>query len=145
MKALIVAIVVIGLAVVIGTIFIGSKTFDGTVVDKPYDKGIKYDKTQKALKDYKVVVENEILGMGKNTIVFSIKSDTKDISKISDAVVTITKPTTTKFDWNYEAIRQPDGKYQALIELPDRGQWEIRVVFNVEGEVLTYPFLYNVR
>ncbi len=145
MKALIIAIVVIGLAVVIGTIFIGTKTFDGTVVDKPYEKAIKYDKIQKLSKDYSVVIENQILGMGRNTLVFSIKSETKDPSKISGVVVTITKPVTTRFDWNYEATLQPDGRYIAPIELPDRGQWEIRIVFTADGEVLTYPFLYYVR
>lgn len=145
MKALIIAIVVIGLAVVIGTIFIGSKTFDGTVVDKPYETAIKYDKIQKISKDYSVVIENQILGMGRNTLVFSIKSETKDTAKITGVVVTITKPTTTRFDWNYEAKLQPDGRYNAQIDLPDRGQWEIRVVFTANGEVLTYPFFYYVR
>jgi nitrogen fixation protein FixH len=145
MKILIFIVVVIVIAVIVGTIYIGSKTFDGTVVDKPYEIGIKYDKIQKALKDFNVSVENEILKRGKNTFIFSITSETKDTQNLSNILVIITKPTTSKYDRSFNTVRLPNGKYQAEIELPHKGQWEIRVVFNVDSEELTYPFLYNVQ
>jgi len=46
MKVLIVLIVIIGLAAVLSTILIGDRLFDGTVVDKPYDRGVNWDKIQ---------------------------------------------------------------------------------------------------
>ncbi len=145
MKLLIITIVFIGIAVVVGTIFIGAKTFDGTVVDMPYERGINYDKTQRALKDFSVVSENQVLLRGDNQFVFSIKPNTERPLKIDSAAVTITKPSTNRFDWTYEAKPQPEGKYIALIKLPDHGRWEIRVSFMVDNQLLTYPFLYNVR
>ncbi|HIJ59253.1 MAG TPA: hypothetical protein HPP56_01350, partial [Nitrospirae bacterium] len=57
MKVLIVLIVIIGLAVVLSTIFIGDRLFDGTVVDKPYDRGVNWDKTQ--AKKQKLIVTSE--------------------------------------------------------------------------------------
>lgn len=145
MKALVIAIVCVGLAVVVATIIIGSKTFDGTVVDKPYERGIQWDKTQKALKDFTVTTETKTLGRGPNLFVFSIKPNVEPAPKIDSVAVTVTKPVTTRFDWTYEAKLQPDGRYNAIIDVPDYGPWEIRVSFVANDLTLSYTFSYYVR
>lgn len=48
MKILIIIVGIIGFSAVIGAVIFGMKTFDGLVVDKPYETGLLWDKMQKS-------------------------------------------------------------------------------------------------
>ncbi|MCX8070790.1 MAG: FixH family protein [Thermodesulfovibrionales bacterium] len=145
MKLLIIATLIIGLLVVVGTIIIGDKLFDGTVVDKPYDKGIKWDKTQSVQQKIIVTPETKALAKGTNLFVFTITKNDGTPVKLPVVSVTRTRPHTTRFDWTEEARLNADNKYSTNIDINDFGQWQIRVSFDYENETLSYVFPYMVK
>ncbi len=63
MKTLIVAIVLIGLSSVAASIIVGSRMFDGTVTEKPYETGLMWDQIQR---------KSEASGLSGTSISFDI-------------------------------------------------------------------------
>lgn len=145
MKLLIVLITVLGLAVVLGTVIIGGTLFDGTVVDKPYDKGIKWDKTQSVQQKIFVNAETKALAKGANLFIFTITNKEGLPLNIKNVSVTRTRPHTTRFDWTEEANMSEGNKYVAKMDINDYGQWQIRVSFDYENETLSYVFPFMVK
>ncbi len=146
MKAILISIPFMVVVVVIAIFFVLTDSPESTKTEKPKVKSPLTETKQRTLKDsFNVIPDNKVLSKGRNLFLFAIKQNNEKAYAIDSAVVTITKPTTTRFDWSYEAKLQPDGKYGTILDIPDFGQWEIRVSFMVNNETLTYPLYYTVR
>jgi nitrogen fixation protein FixH len=129
MKTLIVTVTVIALVAVIGSIIVGERAFDGLVVEKPYDKGLQWDRdhTEKAGLGWNVFIKNRNLHTGDNDLIFSVLD--KGGKPVEDvmATVLVTRPSTTAYDKYYEPSAQGNGTYKISVHFPLYGYWYVRI------------------
>ncbi|HYA88952.1 MAG TPA: FixH family protein [Nitrospirota bacterium] len=124
---IIVLVCVIALAATIGTIIIGTRNFEGTVVGKPYETGLAWDETRKAkeMLGWTVDVEGGPFKTGKDEVIVKVLD--KEGSALLDAVVTLTvsRPSTNAYNRSYQTIVLGAGRYSASIDLALVGNWDI--------------------
>ena len=140
MKTLIIIISVIALSAVIATIIIGNETFDGIVVEKPYEQGLLWDKIQdrKVESGWRAVINNRKIETGNDEISISVFD--KSGKPLSDATVSlvVSRPSTTAYDRNYETARQSDNSYTAKIFFPLFGYWDLKIKVAKKGESVIF-------
>jgi nitrogen fixation protein FixH len=120
------------LASTIATIVVGTRTFEGIVVDKPYETGLAWDETakQKSLLGWKVVFPATQFTEGRNDLFFTVLDRNGAPLSEAAAVVSISRPSTGAFDKTYQTRREQDGRYHAVIDLPLHGNWEVTIMVN---------------
>ena len=143
MKLVITLVTVSVVVITIVTIVAGSRSFDGVVVDKPYETGLAWDKTheQKAKLGWTVSFKENKYGMGRNDVLITVRD--KAGRNLQSPVVTvgISRPETFRYDQTYSTVLQPDGKVSASIDLPVQGNWNL-IVSVRQGDnqaQFTYP------
>lgn len=140
MKALLITVVFIGIAAVAGTIIVGMSTFDGTVVDKPYEQGLAYDAVQKEREasGWNVDIANPTLSVGRNDLIISVTDrDGKHLSDISVSL-TVSRPSTSAYDRTYKTIQNENGQFKAETDLPLYGYWDARIHVTSREKHLTF-------
>ena len=143
MRALIIFISILALGVTATTIVVGSRSFEGLVVEKPYESGLVWDKAeqQKTLLGWQVSLDNASLRVGTTNMNINIFDRTGRRLKDADVSVKLTRPETTAYDHGYKASPQPDGSYRASVTFPVQGNWQA-VVAVAQGKnqaVYTLP------
>jgi len=127
MRTLIILVSLIAVAATVGTIVVGLDSFEGIVVEKPYEAGLAWDQTQhnKAKLGWTVTPKNPLFKTGTNELSLVIAD--KHRTPLTDAVVfvTVSRPSTRAYDRKYPMVRQPDNSYRASIDLPLRGNWDL--------------------
>jgi len=140
MKTLIIIISVIALSAVVATIIIGNETFDGIVVEKPYEQGLLWDKIQdrKIESGWKAVINNRTIKTGNAEISISVFD--KSGKPLADASVSlvISRPSTSVYDRNYETVRQSDNSYAAKVFFPLFGYWDLKIRVAKKGESVIF-------
>lgn len=140
MRVLIVLVVLAGLSASIGAIVVGSRSFDGVVAEKPYETGLRWDKTlkEKAELGWTARIENRNFSTGKNGLVVSLRA--KDGSPLTQAAtsVTVTRPSTTAHDKVYELKESQKGVYGAEVLLPLYGHWDVRISVSKDGHEVVF-------
>jgi nitrogen fixation protein FixH len=127
MKFVIVIIVFLGIASVVTVIYVGNRTFEGIVVEHPYEKGLAWDKARKdkSAVGWVVDLSNEQFRKGDNELTLSVRDrDGRPLRDVEVAVI-VSRPSTTKYDRRYETVGSTDGLYHALVSLPLYGQWDV--------------------
>ncbi len=143
MKTLIFIVSIIAVGATVVTIVVGEKSFEGLVVEKPYESGLAWDKTtqQMAALGWRVSIDAHSLQLWTNDLRIDVYD--KSGARLSDAevVVRLTKPETNAYDRIYAAIRQSDGVYHATVTLPARGNWQavIAVSRGQDRAIYTIP------
>ena len=129
MRTVIIIISIIAIAATIGTIAVGMKSFEGVVVENPYETGLAWDEThqQKAALGWNIILRNKRLRVGKNEL--SLEALDRNGRQINDAMVSVTtsRPSTRAYDKTYAALRTPDDTFQAFIDLPFLGSWDLTI------------------
>jgi nitrogen fixation protein FixH len=127
MRILIIVISITALAATIGAIVVGRQSFEGLVVEKPYETGLTWDETRQkqASLGWTVSVQGAPFKTGKNELIVNILD--KNGSLITDAIiiVTVSRPSTRAFDKTYRIVRQADDRYHAFIGLQLYGNWDL--------------------
>jgi len=140
MKALIIIVTVIALSAVIGSVIVGKKVFDGTVVEKPYEQGLLWDKirSNKHESGWSAVVNNRKFNKGEDEVSISVLD--KYGKPLSDASVSIlvSRPSTTAYDRNYETLRRSDNSYAAKVYFPLFGYWDLKIKVAKKGESVIF-------
>ena len=74
MKTFMVIAVIAALAAVGGSIIVGVRSFDGTVTDNPYEKGLLWDdmRNRKSKLGWKVIIDDAKCRIGDNDVITSI-------------------------------------------------------------------------
>ncbi len=125
MRTLITLVCIIGLAATIGTIVVGMNSFEGIVVEKPYEAGLAWDQAlqNKEKLGWTVNLQNPSFKTGRNEL--SLLIIDKNRARLADAVVlvTVSRPSTRQYDKTYAMAQQPDNSYRAFIDLPLKGNW----------------------
>lgn len=140
MRILIILVSIIALSAVIGSVIVGEKVFDGLVVEKPYEKGLQWDRTQneKAELGWHVVLRNRTFIPGDNEVIFSVLDKEGKQLAGAQAAVTMSRHSTTAYDKNYETTRLGDGSYKALVHFPLYGYWDLKVTVSHEKKSVVY-------
>lgn len=127
MRMLIILICVIALAATIGAVIIGRQSFEGLVVEKPYETGLAWDETRlkQTSLGWTVSVQGAPFKIGKNEL--TVKVIDKSRSLLTDAAVSVTvsRSSTRAYDKTYRTTLQPDGRYHASIGLQLYGNWDL--------------------
>lgn len=139
MRNLIVIISLIVVAMTIGTIIVGSRMFDGVVVERPYDTGLAWDEAQKrqARLAWRVVVVNANLKVGTNELILRVYDRDRSLLNDATVVVTISRPSTKVYDRTSRAVPVGGGRYQVPIHLPLVGLWDIRTEVTLRDDRYT--------
>ena len=74
MKAIIIFSVIAALTAVAGTIVVGINTFDGTVTEHPYEKGLEWDRLNeiKAELGWECDIKNSVVKTGINELIIEL-------------------------------------------------------------------------
>lgn len=127
MRILIIVIIITALAATIGAIVVGRQSFEGLVVEKPYETGLTWDESRQkqASLGWTVSVQGAPFKTGKNELIVNILD--KNGSPITDAIITVTvsRPSTQAYDKAYRTVRQADDRYHASISLQLYGNWDL--------------------
>ncbi len=139
MKLLLVIVAIIGLSAVIGAVVVGTRSFDGTVVDKPYERGLSYDAAhhEKEASGWNAEILNKGLTVGKNDILLSITD--KEGRKVTDVEVTvvISRPSSSTYDKTYKASEEK-GLFRIAADLPLYGYWDAKVQVSDRSRTVTF-------
>lgn len=113
----------------VGTIVIGSWSFEGIVVDKPYEAGLAWDQERRnrELLGWSIALQETTFITGKNNLAVIVRD--KNGALLSNAVVSasVSRPSTRAFDRTYRMDARQHGQYQAEIDLPLYGNWAVTI------------------
>jgi nitrogen fixation protein FixH len=123
----------LALAATIATIVIGIRTFEGTVVEKPYETGLQWDEIQKqrAQLGWNVTIGEGTFKTGKNELYVSVFDRDNRSVRNAELSILISRPSTRAYDRNYRAVSQGEGLYYASVDLPHMGAWDVTVNVNI--------------
>lgn len=137
---ILVTVCTLALAATIGTIIVGTRSFEGIVVDKPYEAGLAWDEQErkKTMLGWTVSVEDARFRTGENELVIgAIDKSGQPLANVA-VTVTVSRPSTQDFDKTYAAVRQEDGRYRALVAFPLYGSWDITIDVMRNGDHSVY-------
>ncbi|MGI9492103.1 MAG: FixH family protein [Geminicoccaceae bacterium] len=118
---------------------IAISTFNGLETENAYKKGLAYNQRLAA------AAEQERLGWqaslavtpgGDNRVTLSLDLQDRLANPINAAAVKVTliRPVQEGFDQTTALVERGDGRYDATIDLPLAGQWDVRLTADVRGE-----------
>jgi nitrogen fixation protein FixH len=137
MRILLAAVVAVGLAAVAGAVIVGTRVFDGTVVESPYERGIAWDRERSEVisSGLQVSLLGNSFRTGDNLAAFRVLRHGRPFRGTSIAVVR-SRPSSASHDRTFTAPRGVDGIFRAMVDLPLQGHWElVAVVEEKEGSV----------
>lgn len=127
MKALVIIVTIIGLSAIVGSIIVGKMVFDGKVVDKPYEMGLRYDEMEREKEDLRFEILNRELYTGENVIIFTVSDIRNGYIKDQYVEFFISRPHTSKYDRKYKADLVESGRYKAKVLFPLFGYWDLKI------------------
>ena len=139
MKTIIIVVVLLGLSAVAGSIIVGSRYFDGIVVDKPYETGLSWDRTRHENADagWNLNIMNATFRMGNSDIVMSVFDKNGNILEGADISVSVSRPSSKDYDKTYRAVQTGKGQYKASVQFPLYGYWDMKMSILKEGRRVT--------
>ena len=140
MKVLITAVIIVGIAAVGGSIIVGMISFDGTVTDHPYEKGLAWDDTQKKKDElgWKVEIHNREFITGDNEVFISVLDKNNKPLAVTEVTLYISRPATTTFSNYFDIMQVKDGMFSAHLKFPLFGYWDIGINVSSGGDTLLY-------
>ncbi|TNF56938.1 hypothetical protein EP227_00125 [bacterium] len=129
MKVLIGFVTLTALLAVAGSFIVGIKNFDGTVTERPYEEGLLWDdiRKKKAALGWSVDIKKSRLTTGNNDITISVLNRMKEPLKGANISVMISRPSTTVYDRDVEAVKLKEGLYRANTDFPVFGYWDLTI------------------
>jgi len=140
MKFLLIVVSIIGFGAVIGAVVVGVRTFDGTVVDKPYERGLSYDAVhhEKEVSGWNAEILNRDLSAGTNDILLSvIDRNGRPVTDVEVSVV-ISRPSSSSYDKTYKAVATEKGQFRLTADLPLYGYWDAKVQVTDKFRSITF-------
>ena len=130
MRTLLITVSIIGIAVVVGTIIVGTSTFEGTVVPDPYEAGLRWDEQHRAREasGWTLALMGRTFRRGTNEL--SVALTDRQGAPVDDAVIIIqlSYPSSDRHDREVRLHHERSGRYRGMFELPLVGQWNVQFV-----------------
>ena len=145
MKTTISIVSILAMAAVIGAIVIGNMSFDGTVTESPYETGLMWDEIQKerVASGLTIRLNKRQFKKGRNIILFQIEK-TKP-ANIDSITIKRSRPSTDDFDKEVPVTLISDEKYQAGLDFPLVGSWDLIATVKVNGKDILFSNRIHVR
>ncbi len=139
MKKLLLLVTFIGMAAVIGAIVAGKYTFDGTVVDNPYEKGLLWDAEQKERESsgWNIDIQPPSPAVGWNEMGIHVRDRTGK-SLAAEVMLTVSRPSSKGFDRQYRALLTEKGSYAVQVDLPLYGYWDLDIRVTAEDKTILF-------
>jgi nitrogen fixation protein FixH len=120
-------------------IWFAFQSWTGLETGSAYQRGLAYNRTletvrQQAALGWKVGFSFEQAGERQAMIELTLQDRHGDLLESADVRATIVRPTHAGYDFVQTLAHRTAGRYQALLDLPLPGQWEIRVVAAEGGD-----------
>jgi nitrogen fixation protein FixH len=136
-KLLIITIAVVVFAIIGVSLWTGIEMREVTVVEHPYDEGLKYDATQKKYAElgWRVVTPSSANKDGQLTVwVYDKNGVPMDGASVEFAINRIAGHEIKK----YRAAQTERGRYGASVDFYSKGCWEIKVNVTHGTDTLSY-------
>jgi nitrogen fixation protein FixH len=125
-------------AVIAVTIWVGARTFEGTVVADPYDAATRFDaeRHHAAALGWRLSVDPAALRVGAAPLRFALAG--RDGAPLAGAAaqVRVSRPGTARLDRSAAARDEGGGRYAADLAFPEPGLWDVTVTASRGGERL---------
>lgn len=110
----------------LGFMYLAKVSYTGVYTDNHYKKGLNFNQI------YKSEVYHDKTGWKSDVvyenglIIFKLFDSNGDVLSNAKVVAKVIRPVTDKYDINLELFEE-NGQYHGKVELPLKGQWEIRI------------------
>jgi nitrogen fixation protein FixH len=131
-------------------IYISSKTWRGTVGEYSYEKGIDYNQFLELRNKQNKLgwnLEINFKNLGNKRAILTIQVTDKDNKKLNDSKIEVKfeRPTQEGFDFSKNLEKSINGKYQAIIDFPLRGQWNCEIIVSNKNDILQEVKKYVIQ
>jgi nitrogen fixation protein FixH len=139
MKLIIIFSVIAALTAVAGTIVVGINTFDGTVTEHPYEKGLEWDRLEKtkAALGWTFNIKNNTIKTGRNDLILELSDKNGLPLDASIVSVIISRPSSDAYDKNYDTENVLKGIFKAKADFPLFGYWDLTIMVTKDSDHLT--------
>ena len=139
MKSIIIFSVIAALTAVAGTIVVGINTFDGTVTEHPYERGLEWDRLQqtKAELGWTLNINNNRIKTGRSDLIFKLNDKSGLPLDASNVSVAISRPSSNVYDKHYETEKLRNGTFKATPNFPLFGYWDLKISVTKDSDHLT--------
>jgi nitrogen fixation protein FixH len=119
------AAAVVGLGAVVGTIWVGSRVREETVVEKPYEAGLaqEADRAARARLRWDVRIESAPVAAGAGTFTFSVLDGEGKLLTGAEVDVAVGRPDTSRGIVRAKAATIGPGRFAADSGVDGRGEW----------------------
>lgn len=140
MKSVIVIVSIIAFLSIAGTIIIGKQSFEGVVTDKPYDRGLQWDREQneRRASGWSVDLGRPPFKVGKNDLFIKVLDKNNNPINNAQIALSVSRPASAAYDRKYDTARSDEGKYNTSVDLPLYGHWDIKVFVTREGHSINF-------
>jgi len=147
MKLIIYIFVIAAFLAVAGSVFVGIQTFDGTVTDQPYEKGLAWDEIEKNKLElgWSYNLENATLKTGKNKLHITLFDKAGNPLNASSVTVQISRPSTNRYDNTFNTVKSGKNRYSALVNFALYGKWVIIVHVSQGKESLPIENIFYIE
>lgn len=141
MRALIIVISILVVIATALTIVTGTRSFEGIVVEKPYETGLSWDadRARLARLGWTVTLAEGAHRLGRNDLVLNIVDKSGALLADASVSVKLTRPSTSAYDRTYPAVRKPDSTYLASIDFPLQGNWDLIIAVKRGADSAAFP------
>lgn len=115
-------------AIIAGTILVGSKVREETVVEHPYEEGLRNDAdhASRAALGLVVTVDDEAPVVGEAPLSFGLADRRGQPVDGAAVEVELSRPATSHGEVRAEARALGGGRYEAAVAFPAPGPWDVR-------------------
>jgi nitrogen fixation protein FixH len=121
-----------------GFIYLSKIHYSGVVTENAYDEGLEYNKLLEERRQQNTLgwqVKLKFKGDIKGKLVLTLKDREGKPIKDADIMVLVMRPVTDRYDFQVKLVEtKRSGQYQAPIEFPKLGQWQLYVTINAGKE-----------
>ena len=129
MKTWLVIITAIGLLAVAGAVIIGMKSFDGTVTDHAYEKGLAWDDIQreKAELGWNAEISSQQFVTGSNELILTLTDRDNAPLLNAEVFLAISRPSSKEHHRELEVVKGGEGSFRSTVTFPLFGYWDINI------------------
>lgn len=146
MKALVAAVVLVGVAAVAGAIWIGARTAEETVTPAPYASALDFDHDRhiREALGWEVSVPDAGLHPGDCPLAIAVAGPDGSPLGGANVSVTVGRPGPDGRDRTYPAAPE-GGRYLARVDFPGHGHWDLRIDVSRGPDAASYRKHVYVR
>lgn len=140
MKTLITISVIAAIAAVAGSVFVGIKSFDGTVTENPYEAGLVWDDimSKEAELGWTVHIGKGPYFTGAGKILIDVRD--KDGGPLQNAALLVMagRAETSAYDQYADTVKIRDGLYRVNVTFPLYGYWIITIDVTKDDNTVSF-------